>query len=131
MEAGEETTKSLRKQHGKENVFWQPCDVTKDEEFERLWDETEAYFKGKVDILVNNAGVSPTFVPWRKVMAVNSVSCSFVWVEEEKDFARLLDATKVCFKGKVNIPVNKVGVRPTLIPWKKVMAVNSVSLKAS
>ena len=65
-ESGKSTVDEFEKMHGKENVCFVQCDVTKDEQFEKLFDETEAYFNVNcIDLLVNNAGINTNF-GWKK-----------------------------------------------------------------
>ncbi|MFB4164329.1 SDR family oxidoreductase [Alteribacillus sp. JSM 102045] len=76
VEACEETAESLLKKDVQALAL--PCDVSKQEDVQRVIDETIARM-GSVDILVNNSGASwgaPTLdMPldkWEKVMAVNA-----------------------------------------------------------
>ena len=49
------------------------CDVTKENEFNYLFDETERYFECScIDILVNNAGIGMNF-GWKKCLEVNLI----------------------------------------------------------
>ena len=41
-------------------IFHHRCNVTKQKDWEELWNHTEKTFAGKVQILVNNAGVNPS-----------------------------------------------------------------------
>ena len=64
--------KEFRGIFGKENVCYVKCDVTKEDEFIALFDETEKYFKiDCIDMLVNNAGINGISVGWKKCMNVN------------------------------------------------------------
>ena len=64
--------KEFRETFGKEKVCYVKCDVTKEEEFTALFDETEKYFKVDcIDLLVNNAGINGISVGWKKCMDVN------------------------------------------------------------
>ena len=68
---GKETLEEFSQKFGKKKVHFVPCDVTKQEEFTNLFDETEKYFESQVELLVNNAGVSPAKTGWRKCMDIN------------------------------------------------------------
>jgi len=71
LEGGQATLEELRNSFGKDRVHFVQCDVTKQEEFVRLFDECEAYFNVPcVDLLVNNAGIGDN-LGWRKCMEVN------------------------------------------------------------
>lgn len=66
------------KNFGAEGIL---CDVSKEEEVQRVVDETIRIF-GKIDILINNAGISwgamPEEMPlvqWQKVIDVNLTGC--------------------------------------------------------
>merc|ERR1711872_607069 len=70
-EGGLATLEELREKFGKEKVTFVQCDVTKQEQFSKLFDECEAYFKVNcIDLLVNNAGINTNF-GWKKCMEVN------------------------------------------------------------
>ena len=69
---GKETLVEFSKKFGKDHVHFVPCDVTKQDEFVNLFDETEKYFKSQVEMLVNNAGINP-LLGWRKCMDVNII----------------------------------------------------------
>merc|ERR1712141_367021 len=72
-EGGLATLNELREKFGAEKVTFVQCDVTKPEEFSKLFDECEAYFKVEcIDLLVNNAGIN-TNMGWRKCMEVNII----------------------------------------------------------
>jgi len=72
-EGGLATLNELREKFGDEKVTFVKCDVTKPEEFSKLFDECEAYFKVEcIDLLVNNAGIN-TNMGWRKCMEVNII----------------------------------------------------------
>merc|ERR1711990_402724 len=72
-EGGLATLAELREKFGAEKVTFVQCDVTKPEQFSKLFDECEAYFKVKcIDLLVNNAGIN-TNLGWRKCMEVNII----------------------------------------------------------
>ena len=68
---GKETLEEFRQKFGQKKVNFVPCDVTKQEQFTNLFDETEKYFEGQVELLVNNAGVSPAKTGWRNCMDIN------------------------------------------------------------
>ena len=64
--------KEFREVFGKENVCYVKCDVTKENDFNALFDEAEKYFKVDcIDLLVNNAGINGISVGWKKCMDVN------------------------------------------------------------
>ena len=71
VEKGEEALTQLRQRFGLDKVHFVGCDVTSDEQFEKLFDKAEELFGVDcVDIFVNNAGVN-TSVGWKKCMEVN------------------------------------------------------------
>jgi len=69
-ERGKLTLTELRSTSGDEKVHFVPCDVTKDEQLEHLFKESEEFFSSPVDMFVNNAGIN-TNLGWRKCMEVN------------------------------------------------------------
>ena len=70
-ETAKSTLKEFKDKYGKEFVCFVKCDVTKEDQFEALFNQTETYFKVNcIDILVNNAGINPN-LGWRKCMEVN------------------------------------------------------------
>jgi len=72
-EGGLATLKELREKFGEKNVTFVRCDVTKPEQFTRLFDSCESYFGVScIDLLVNNAGIN-TNLGWRKCMEVNII----------------------------------------------------------
>merc|ERR1712212_282343 len=72
-EGGLATLEGLREKFGKDKVTFVQCDVTKQEQFSKLFDECEAYFKVDcIDLLVNNAGIN-TNLGWRKCMEVDII----------------------------------------------------------
>ena len=67
------TFKGFLQSYGSENVCYVKCDVTKAQEFNYLFDETERFFNTAcVDILVNNAGIGMNF-GWKTCLDVNLV----------------------------------------------------------
>ena len=65
------TLEEFQKAYGQENVCFVKCDVTDEEQFTNLFDETETYFNVHcIDMLVNNAGIN-TNLGWKKCMNVN------------------------------------------------------------
>merc|ERR1712226_1805275 len=69
-EGGLATLKELREKFGEKKVTFVQCDVTKPEQFTRLFDECESYFNVPcIDLLVNNAGINTNW-GWRKCMEV-------------------------------------------------------------
>ena len=71
LETGEKTLVDLREKFGSENVCFEPCDVTDEEQFKNLFDKAEEFFNVScIDVLVNNAGIN-TNLGWRKCMEVN------------------------------------------------------------
>ena len=69
--AGVTTLKEFQERFGKERVCFIRCDVTKEDQFINLFDETEKIFDVKcVDLLVNNAGINNN-LGWRKCFDVN------------------------------------------------------------
>ncbi len=73
-ERGERTASELAESFGKPAVHYVHCDVTREEEFDALWESCEKYFGSPVYGLVNNAGVVPDRVGWRKTIDINLVS---------------------------------------------------------
>ena len=67
---GKETLEEFSNRFGKDHVHFFLCDVTKQDQFVNLYDETEKYFNSKVELLVNNAGIN-TSLGWRKCIDVN------------------------------------------------------------
>lgn len=71
LEVGEKTLVELREKFGKENVYFEACDVTDEKQFKNLFDKAEEFFNVScIDVLVNNAGIN-TNLGWRKCMEVN------------------------------------------------------------
>ena len=67
------TLKELQHSYGNENVCFVKCDVTKEDEFANLFNETEKKFNvACVDVLVNNAGIN-TKLGWKKCIDVNMI----------------------------------------------------------
>ena len=63
---GKETLEEFRNKFGDDRVCFVPCDVTKQDQFVSLFDETEKFFAVNcIDMLVNNAGINTNF-GWRK-----------------------------------------------------------------
>ena len=70
---GKATFKELEEKFGVGRVCFKTCDVTKEEEFNNLFDFAEDFFKVNcIDMLVNNAGINPTY-GWKKCMDVNII----------------------------------------------------------
>ena len=70
-EVGAKTLQEFQKRFGKDCVCFVGCDVTKEDQFINLFDQTEKFFGVKcVDILVNNAGINNN-LGWRKCFDVN------------------------------------------------------------
>ena len=73
QENSQKTLEEFENQYGAKKVCFIQCDVTKENEFELLFDKTEEYFGvACIDILVNNAGVYEN-CGWRKCMEVNII----------------------------------------------------------
>jgi NAD(P)-dependent dehydrogenase (short-subunit alcohol dehydrogenase family) len=67
------TFKEFQDLYGSERVCFVKCDVTIEEEFNCLFDETERFFECPcIDVLVNNAGIGMNF-GWKKCLEVNLV----------------------------------------------------------
>ena len=65
------TFKEFLQSYGSESVCYVKCDVTKEEDFNYLFDEAERFFDiSCVDILVNNAGIGMN-LGWRACLNVN------------------------------------------------------------
>merc|ERR1711872_470974 len=72
-ERGRATEREMRDIYGEKRALFVPCDVTDQDQFIKLFDECEKYFKVKcIDLLVNNAGIN-TNLGWRKCMEVNII----------------------------------------------------------
>ena len=68
---GAKTLHEFQEKFGNDRVCFIKCDVTKEEQFINLFDETEKFFNVKcVDVLVNNAGINNN-LGWRKCFDVN------------------------------------------------------------
>ena len=81
---GKNTTKELRETFGENKVTFFACDVTKQEDWEALWNHAEDYFSDQVTLLVNNAGVGPQ-IGWKKcidIMLVGTALGVFLAVEK-------------------------------------------------
>lgn len=48
---------------GNGNLFGVPCDVTKHDEVQNLWEKSAEKF-GKIDVWINNAGISNSYIPF-------------------------------------------------------------------
>lgn len=67
------TLEELAQRFGRERVTFIQCDVTQEDQFNRLFDGCESHFSvAAVDLLVNNAGVN-TNPGWRKCLEVNTL----------------------------------------------------------
>lgn len=73
QEVGEATAGELGAKCGQENVFFDLCDVSRDEQFKATWVKCEEKL-GKLDLLVNNAAVGDE-QNWRKTLEVNLGGC--------------------------------------------------------
>ena len=81
---GKNTTKELRETFGQDKVTFFACDVTKQEDWELLWNHAEDYFSDQVTLLVNNAGVGPQ-VGWKNcidIMLVGTALGVFLAIEK-------------------------------------------------
>lgn len=73
-DVGLKTLKEFQEKYGSKNVGFTQCDVTKEDDFNNLWESTEKYFDGKsVDVLVNNAGINH-LRGWKLCMDINIMS---------------------------------------------------------
>ena len=82
----------MKERFGNNNVCFIKCDVTKEDEFQNLFDKAEEFFKVKcIDILVNNAGIN-TNLGWRKCMDVNIMG---VMLGSEMAMERMIKSGKV------------------------------------
>ena len=71
--SGMKTLQEFKEKFGDDCVCFVHCDVTKEEEFVKLFDEAERSFGvGCIDVLVNNAGINNR-LGWRKCMDVNII----------------------------------------------------------
>ncbi|KAJ8925797.1 hypothetical protein NQ315_009647 [Exocentrus adspersus] len=64
----EEATCKLNEKYGEDKALFQPCDVTKKEDLEKIFQCTKDRF-GQLDIVVNNAGVADS--DWEKMVDIN------------------------------------------------------------
>ena len=81
---GKSTTNELREIFGQDKVTFFASDVTKQEDWEALWNHAENYFSDQVTLLVNNAGVGP-HIGWKKcidIMLVGTALGVFLAVEK-------------------------------------------------
>lgn len=67
---GLKTLEELKQEYGEKVVFVE-CDVTKEQDLKRLWEEAERKLKGKIDCLINNAGVMGEKEGWKMCMDIN------------------------------------------------------------
>lgn len=56
-EALKETFEEFAGAYGADNVHFERCDVTKEEDIQNLWDSTVKKFRKEIDVFVNNAGI--------------------------------------------------------------------------
>ncbi len=64
--AVDEAVAELAARHEAERVFGQPCDVTRFDQVQALWDAAQARF-GAVDVWINNAGRSHLPMPFHRL----------------------------------------------------------------
>ncbi|CAH1116663.1 unnamed protein product [Phaedon cochleariae] len=69
MDAMEEATCKLNNKYGENKALFQPCDVTKKEDLEKIFKCTKERF-GKIDIVVNNAGILAD-CRWEQTLCIN------------------------------------------------------------
>lgn len=73
----EGAAKSVIEEFGSSRILSVPCDVTKIEQVESLWNQTKQKF-GKVDVWINNAGISNStgpvwqVTPWEMAAVINT-----------------------------------------------------------
>jgi NAD(P)-dependent dehydrogenase (short-subunit alcohol dehydrogenase family) len=63
----DEAVSALSQAHDGAAILGQPCDVTRAEQVQALWDVTKAHF-GRVDIWINNAGISQPLAEVRQLL---------------------------------------------------------------
>lgn len=66
QEACDKAVAELSAKHKAENIFAVPCDVTKYEDNQNLWNKSAEKF-GKIDVWINNAGISNAYIPFWEV----------------------------------------------------------------
>jgi len=71
QEVGLSSERELQEKYGRENVVFVPCDVTREESVETLWDQAENLLHSKVFCFVNNAGVMGEKEGWKLCMDIN------------------------------------------------------------
>ena len=64
--ACDEAVGKLAEKHKKVFIFGVPCDVSKYEEVQNLWDKSAENF-GKIDVWINNAGISNPYTEFWKL----------------------------------------------------------------
>nr|XP_023020848.1 uncharacterized protein LOC111509358 [Leptinotarsa decemlineata] len=69
MDDMEEATCKLNAKYGENKALFQPCDVTKKEDMEKMFKCTKERF-GKIDIVVNNAGILADS-RWEQTLLIN------------------------------------------------------------
>ncbi|KAJ8972258.1 hypothetical protein NQ314_000260, partial [Rhamnusium bicolor] len=69
VEDCEKATCKLNEQFGGDKALFQPCDVTKKDDMEKIFKCTKERF-GKIDIVVNNAGILAD-KRWEQTLAIN------------------------------------------------------------
>jgi len=72
-ETGLKTTEAFKSKYGHHRVHFALCDVTKPDEMEAMYDNTEAFFNAPVEIFCNNAGIN-LLQGWQKCLEVNTVA---------------------------------------------------------
>ena len=72
---GKKTTDEFINVFGKDNVTFKKCDVTKQEDWDELWNHAEDCFGDQVTLLINNAGVGPQF-GWKACVDIMLVGVS-------------------------------------------------------
>ena len=72
---GQKTTDEFIQVFGKDKVTFKECNVTKQEDWDGLWNHAEDCFGDQVTLLINNAGVGPQF-GWKACVDIMLVGVS-------------------------------------------------------
>jgi len=75
-ELGEKTREALKKDFGEKNVGFAEQDVTKQDQWNEVWEKAEKFFEGKVEALCNNAGIFHK-TEWKKVLDINLMGVAY------------------------------------------------------
>jgi len=73
---GKKTREELGKEFGQKSVGFGEHDVTKEDDWKRVWDEAEKFFEGRVEALCNNAGIFHK-TEWKKMLDINLMGAAY------------------------------------------------------